>query len=282
MGTTKIAKVLVMVATAPLISCGAGLAQMSSGQVGCPPDDITISDKSPGFGTSSWTATCNGRVYFCSAVSGSAPWGGGIQVSCRRSGGADDESATAAPTHRESPSEDRRERERPAKANDPPTGAGGFTLGSSMTAASQLCTGAGKEWTASEKDLYRCTGTPTDVGFPASARLRFCGAELCSVTLILTLDEQDKAGWVQRYLSLRTALVKKYGAVTGRTEDVPEACAHAIADCVARGTTTFESKWVWDEGASIRLVLGRFEGITGVAIAYRSKPETLKPKLDGL
>src|SRR5262249_2947348 len=134
----------------------------------------------------------------------------------------------------------------------------------------------------SEKDLYRCSGTPTELGFAASARLRFCGGELCSITLIVTLDEQDKARWVERYASIRSALVKKYGALTGRTEDIPETCARTIPECLARGAMVYESKWVWDEGPSIRLVLGRFEGITGVGIVYRGKQDVLKPKLDGL
>ena len=40
----------------------------SAGFVGCPPDQIKISDTSSGFGASSWVAECKGKKYYCSAV----------------------------------------------------------------------------------------------------------------------------------------------------------------------------------------------------------------------
>jgi hypothetical protein len=41
------------------------LADESSGQVGCPPDEITISDKRDGAFNLVWKAQCRGRTYFC-------------------------------------------------------------------------------------------------------------------------------------------------------------------------------------------------------------------------
>jgi hypothetical protein len=274
---TGMGRALALALATPLAACGNYLADVSSGQIGCEPERITIQNVETGIYRRTWKAICGGRVYLCTLTFG--------QPSCRRRGGGDGDEAQeepAAPVRYEGPSEERREREPPARTSDPPTGAGGFTLGSSVAAASQLCTGSGHDWTASEKDLYRCNGTPTDLGFAASSRLRFCGGELCSVTLIVTLDDQDKARWVERYSSIRAALVKKYGAISGRTEDVPDACAHTVPECLARGAMAFESRWTWDGGASIRLVLGRFEGISGVGIVYRNQQDALKPKLDGL
>ncbi|HEX4340356.1 MAG TPA: hypothetical protein VH062_30820 [Polyangiaceae bacterium] len=48
--------------------CGS-LESVSSGRVGCAPSEITISDESEGWNTSSWVATCHGKDYYCSAAS---------------------------------------------------------------------------------------------------------------------------------------------------------------------------------------------------------------------
>jgi hypothetical protein len=58
---------------AALLLFGAGCATLqdaSAGHVGCRPDEIAISDDSGmGFGARTWTATCRGQAYSCSAVS---------------------------------------------------------------------------------------------------------------------------------------------------------------------------------------------------------------------
>jgi hypothetical protein len=52
-----------------LASCAASTASLqstSSGEIGCSPSDISISDYRLNAYTSSWTASCNGKAYFCS------------------------------------------------------------------------------------------------------------------------------------------------------------------------------------------------------------------------
>ena len=54
---------------AGLTACAASTAQLrtvSSGKVGCAPDAITVADYKLGTTTSSWTATCGGKTYYCS------------------------------------------------------------------------------------------------------------------------------------------------------------------------------------------------------------------------
>lgn len=58
-----------VVAALLIAGCGGSLAEVSSGRIGCAPSEITIADESSGWNTSSWTAICNGKVYYCSAVS---------------------------------------------------------------------------------------------------------------------------------------------------------------------------------------------------------------------
>lgn len=61
------------------------LADVSSGQVGCPPEEITITDERQSWGAKTWTAQCRGQTYQCSGHGGgeaSTP-----QVSCTPMGG---------------------------------------------------------------------------------------------------------------------------------------------------------------------------------------------------
>lgn len=54
----------------PLAACAASSADMaavSSGQVGCAAADIAVSDAHTGVATSTWTASCKGKSYYCSA-----------------------------------------------------------------------------------------------------------------------------------------------------------------------------------------------------------------------
>jgi hypothetical protein len=73
---------MLVVIAALLVGGCASLASVSSGHVGCAPDDIIISDEASGWNTTSWVATCNGKNYFCSSVGGSGRYGGGPEVSC--------------------------------------------------------------------------------------------------------------------------------------------------------------------------------------------------------
>ena len=65
------------------------------GQIGCAEQDIAIVDDNSGWGTRTWTATCQGKTYFCSSH------GGGqhstAQVSCKENGGGAAPAAPAAP-----------------------------------------------------------------------------------------------------------------------------------------------------------------------------------------
>lgn len=74
-----ILRLCVLAIVVGLTGCGPNLRAASSGQVGCPEDEIEIRDEESGWGTRTWTATCHDRVFYCS----SAPAGEhGGQYSC--------------------------------------------------------------------------------------------------------------------------------------------------------------------------------------------------------
>lgn len=63
---------LVLLAFAPLAACVATSTyqRYSSGSVGCPPNEIAITDASERFVGSTWTATCRGQRFYCSVPAG--------------------------------------------------------------------------------------------------------------------------------------------------------------------------------------------------------------------
>ena len=58
----------------------ATLQDVSSGEIGCPANDIAISDDEQGWGTRKWTAECDGRIFYCSALGGGR---GAPHVACK-------------------------------------------------------------------------------------------------------------------------------------------------------------------------------------------------------
>jgi hypothetical protein len=75
-----------------LAACAGQIQRASSGQIGCPSDEITITDKSRGWSSVTWTASCRGNTYYCSAVSTGKD---SEQISCKQAV-AKSNAATAA------------------------------------------------------------------------------------------------------------------------------------------------------------------------------------------
>jgi len=61
--------IVILIYLIAVSGCAGNLTRMSSGLTGCPIDSITIEDISPGFGTSTWTAKCQGMTFYCSSYS---------------------------------------------------------------------------------------------------------------------------------------------------------------------------------------------------------------------
>lgn len=83
--THAVLRTVLLAAVAVSSGCAAQLATASSGEIGCPREEIAISNQTTGWNTSSWTAECRGRAYYCSGIAGS--------ISCR-----EQQDALAVPT----------------------------------------------------------------------------------------------------------------------------------------------------------------------------------------
>lgn len=85
-----------LLAAVVLLSGCASLSAVTSGQIGCAESDIAITDDEMGWGTRTWTATCHGRTYFCSAHGGGK--NSTSQVSCKESTESADAARAPQPT----------------------------------------------------------------------------------------------------------------------------------------------------------------------------------------
>lgn len=76
----RIQRMWKVAAMALFLSGCATLQDVSSGQTGCTPEEIAISNDKVGWATRTWTATCRGQAYMCSAHQGGN--NSTAQVSC--------------------------------------------------------------------------------------------------------------------------------------------------------------------------------------------------------
>ncbi len=249
-----------LVATAlTLLSLGCGSAPLkavTSGYIGCPEDSIEILEDRSRLAVRTWTASCNDKVYYCSAH------GGGqyatAQVSCRESVEATDAPSTTTPK---------------APTGPTPAGVGGFLFGSAPAAAEKSCTDADYAWTDLAQDLFTCSGALASLDLPATTRLKFCKGKLCRITLLISLEDVDRAEWTSAYTRILAKLARKHGAPTRVSDELPESCFGRIPQCLDQGEMKRDARWQWSDGPSIRLVMGRVEGPVGIGIVYHAGRE---------
>lgn len=60
--------ILVCICIQILTGCGGHYEHLSSGSIGCPPEQITVSDEEMSGNSTTWRATCQGRTYDCTQV----------------------------------------------------------------------------------------------------------------------------------------------------------------------------------------------------------------------
>jgi len=227
-----------------LTGCAANLAAASSGQLGCPEHDITISDDTDDYrGTRTWTAECGGRRYFCSAVLITNTSG---QLNCteqtdpKRASASPSASVPAKPAVREA-------------AKEPPKGAAGFLFGATAEEGSSVCTTSGHEWKAGAADHYTCSGAPSSIGFPATVTVRFCADKLCAVALQVDAAHQ----WMSVYAKLSEALTQRYGSPASSVGELGSDCQteSAFESCVMSGGMSLQRVWKWDATSHVSLGL---------------------------
>lgn len=244
-----------------LSACVPSLESRSAGQVGCTPDEISVSNEQTQFGLvqsgETWVAECHGRTFVCSQMNPTSQHDDAVasllaseQVSC-----------TEAP---ESPQEQHNRQMReaadaaaavPKPPSAPPIGVAGFELGQSLGDAQQRCEATGHQWNLLAEDTPTCSGPAADLGFPASVGLRFCAGRECAISV----QHRPHKDWSGRVVALKAQLEAKYGAPRETSGPIPEQCraAQAFAECLDANRLTLRYAWRWDSGEGIELLVGK-------------------------
>ena len=152
-----------------------------------------------------------------------------------------------------------------ARAPDPPAGAGGFAFGEPPGAAQSRCNAAGHQWTA-DATSATCSGTPADVGIPASARLGFCNGSVCRVDLLTEAGTDDIR---HRFDNIKHIVEMRHGPATKDSSVVPDVCAARTDPCIRSGQASLRVEWRWQTGHSIVMQVLTSTGFI-LQVSYRS------------
>ncbi|MGE5783587.1 MAG: hypothetical protein ACM3ZE_03320 [Myxococcales bacterium] len=259
-------------------SCMPSREAKTAGQIGCTPDEITISREQSQFGviqsSETWTAECQGRIFVCSQINHSGRDKGFLdmlfaseQVSCHEA--AESPDAERSRHAQEAALTDRANR----LPSAPPKGAAGFEFGENPEDAARRCQVAGQTWRddSGDKavDTPGCSGPATPLGMDASVAVSFCSGRVCSITV----DHVPRANWKRSAVALKANLEAKYGISQESSGSVPEDCRseQAFTRCLESQQVLLQYKWTWNSGESIEMIVGKLNEAdnTAIRLVYR-------------
>jgi len=259
------------------LGCGLGLPEASSGLVGCPASEISITDEvQHGTTQTTWTATCRGRVFYCSSTRTPAEGvtgGESGQHQCTPALGSPEPTNAAPPTRPAAAAPSASAASEPVPNKAFPEKALGFSFSSTPEEAQAACAGQGHQWQASAEgaDRYECSGAGVDIGVPVRSVLSFCAGGLCELRAFATLA--SGAAGSRQLAKLRNALFGQYGSPHKDQMRVPSECDDQLASCVESEKASWSTTWEWDDGSMIRVRLGTVDGAAVVGIRYQRDQE---------
>ncbi len=139
-----------------------------------------------------------------------------------------------------------------------PTGAAGFTLGSTVDATRAVCEEK-FAWSASAADVFECSGTPKPIGPDARSLLKFCGDSLCKVIFLVHPNSEQSSDWLHPFVAFKGVLTGKYGEPV-EDKEVPSSCVGDLLPCVRQGIAHVKYTWTFPDGTYIVLALSNAPG----------------------
>jgi hypothetical protein len=244
---------------AVLSSCVPTRESLVAGRIGCPPNEITISDEASDIGwaesTETWVAECRGRRFICTKAShaangmvGSKPlFVSTSDVECSPEVGSVPATASA-PTPAAEPAKPT------APKASPPTGGAGFEFGADLATARAACEGAGEQFETDGEKSATCTGPVTPLGFAVRMGLKLCGEKVCAIIA----EHHPETDWLGTIVELRSKLETKYGPPSVRDGEIQLECRskEAFVGCLKRRQVSLRYGWKWSSGQSITLTVG--------------------------
>jgi hypothetical protein len=245
----------------------------SAGEIGCTPENISISNEQTQFGLiqsgQTWVAECQGRTFVCSQINGSGDDQdffdrqlASKQVSCRETLESVDKRnrQTQETLHRVQP--------------NAPKGAAGFEFGETAEEAGHRCEAAGRTWrTAGSPDATTkagCSGPVASLGIDASVDVGFCAGRVCSIAL----QHVPRSHFIRTSIALKANIETKYGSAQDSSGKVPEHCRseQAFTHCLESQQVALHYSWTWKSGESIEMSVGKPYGAehTAIRLVYRN------------
>lgn len=256
-------------------ACVPSKAVRSSGQIGCSPDEVSISEDRNHFGLvqsgESWVAECRGRTFICSQMNAVQGQNGSLgtalmaseQVSCRE--------------ELESPEEERNRLARQAalaaqsrRPSPAPTGAAGFQFGESKEDAQRRCETAAMIWDGTA-ERPACSGNSAALGLSARIALELCDGRVCAIAI----EHKPRGNWSTSIAGLKATLEAKYGRPSSGESSgiIPKECRTEaeFTQCLESSALSLQFEWRWPSGESLKLAVGKLEPATpaSVRLVYR-------------
>lgn len=223
-------------------------ARRSSGVIGCSSDDIQITNESVGaLGDHTWTASCQGRTYFCSMNTAEK---GAANVSCKESATTTRMVSGAQP------------------AAPAPTGGAGFVFGASAEEAARTCVEAGGQWQAGQPNAS-CSKPARGVGFDGKAFVSLCEGKVCRVQVVAQKPDQEAATLKRTFTRLTNMLREKYGEPERASLSVPSQCADDLAGCLHAKQVTLSALWSWPNQSRLGCTLAAAGEDLALILVYR-------------
>lgn len=137
----------------------------------------------------------------------------------------------------------------------PPKGAAGFTFGSDIATAEANCTGAGFVWQKLSEKQFSCSGTPTDVGMPGTAKLTTCEGIICKIAVKGSFEGVSWNELKEHFSKLSKLLEASYGPNTqGGMERLAD-CTDGIPQCLEIARVRKTMQWRWKDHHEVSLIL---------------------------
>ena len=248
--------------------CRPSRESLSAGEVGCSPDEISISDENSSMNSETWIAVCAGRTFICSSSSASGIATNGktvtpvvisdANISCHER--LTDIAATERNIAKTAPVV---ARSAPPAVPAPSTGAG-FLLGAGSEDTRQACETAGQNWTNAQKGRATCSGPAADLGFAADVAIKFCSGKAC----IITVHHQPESDWSSHFAEIKGKLTEKYGTPQESSAVVPAGCRTEadFVDCLTNKGVKLSFGWSWPTGERVILTIGKADPESDAAI----------------
>ncbi len=158
-----------------------------------------------------------------------------------------------------------------ARAEEPPTGGGGFDFGSSAADVAAKCR-AQRGKVGKSGQVSACTTPHPEVGATLLTLVEYCQGAVCRVHSLMVLEHRDAESWLIPFEQLRRQLQVRYGAPDETHTEFPASCEEDFAGCVKSGKASATLRWRWEDGHAVMLRIGSIAQVpAAISVSYSDR-----------